>query len=205
MKPLVGSAVFVSSRTKLADCPLPAYPEYAFIGRSNVGKSSLINALTCQKGLAKVSSTPGKTQTINHFLVDNAWYLVDLPGYGYAKAPQSKAETWSKFVNDYLLGRKNLVHIFVLIDSRLPLQKNDLAFILHLAGNNLSFSLVFTKIDKLSNLAWHKNKQQFVQSLTPYWHELPSFFATSSEKKTGMRELLDYILQQNQVYKQFFS
>jgi len=202
---IIKKAEFLISNTDPTRCPEPKFPEYAFVGRSNVGKSSLINAFTNRKDLAKVSGTPGKTQTINHFLIDNNWYLVDLPGYGYAKAPKSKVLDWEKFIYDYLKTRKNLVAVFVLIDIRLEVQKNDLEFMNWLGENHIPFAMVFTKLDKLSSTQFNKHKTAYQKKMLEYWEELPPIFSTSAHHFQGLKELHQYILQNNQVYQDFLK
>ncbi len=176
----IKDAKFICSSSAVAQCPKANMPEYAFIGRSNVGKSSLINMLTGQKVLAKVSSQPGKTKLINHFLINNAWYLVDLPGYG-------------SIINDYIAKRENLTLLFVLVDSRLEPQKIDLEFINKLGEYEVPFAIVFTKTDKLSKRDWDVNINRYKTTLLAYWEELPPIFLTSAEKHTGKDEMLSYI------------
>jgi len=176
-------------------------PEYAFIGRSNVGKSSLINALTQKKGLAKTSQTPGKTQLINHFLINENWYIVDLPGYGFAKVSRSSRSSWEKFVRSYLLKRENLQCVFVLIDSRVEPQKNDLDFCFWLGENGIPFVLAFTKADKQSQLKTRQNVEKFGKALLQYFEELPRQFITSSETKLGRDELLEFIQEVNKNFQ----
>ena len=190
---IIHSAEFVVSNTDPSRCPEPVMPEFAFIGRSNVGKSSLINLLVNRKSLAKTSSTPGKTQTINHFLINEEWYLVDLPGYGYASVTRSKHRSWGSMIETYLKKRSNLVTTFVLLDPRLEPQKIDLEFIQWMGDQELPFSLVFTKIDKLSKNQVMACQKKWEQTLKETWEELPPFFLTSSEKHTGKEELLIYI------------
>ena len=198
---LIKSARFLISNTSSDKCPRPNCPEYAFIGRSNVGKSSLINMITGFRGLAKTSLTPGKTQLINHFFINEEWYLVDLPGYGFAKVPQDSKANWQKMTEDYIISRENLLCIFLLIDSRLTPQKNDLNFIQWLGEKKIPFVIVFTKADKqtknktASNIAQHK--KEFLKT----WEELPQIFVTSSETKTGREELLNFIEKTNKVFK----
>lgn len=189
----VTSAVFVSSAVDVKKCPAPDRPEYAFIGRSNVGKSSLINMLAGVKGLAKTSSTPGKTQLINHFLINNEWYLVDLPGYGYAKVSRNMRRTWSSFVTKYLNQRPNLVCLFVLIDSRIPFQKLDEEMIQWLGENGVPFCLVYTKTDKVKGGELQRNVSSMKNKLKETWEELPPIFYTSAETRSGKAELLEYI------------
>jgi len=172
-------------------------PEYAFIGRSNVGKSSLINMLVQRRGLAKTSSVPGKTVAINHFIVNDAWYLVDLPGYGYAQHSKKQRDAWRIMISNYIRQRRNLVCTFVLIDSRLEPQNNDLGFLGWLGENQMPFCIVFTKADKISKAELDKNVEAFKVRLMEEWEELPPIFITSSEKKQGRDDVLDYIEQQN--------
>lgn len=174
-------------------CPKTTLPEIAFIGRSNVGKSSLINMLMNKKNLAKTSSAPGKTQLINHFIINQNWYLVDLPGYGYAKVSRDKRGQWQKLISNYLRHRENLTVVFVLIDCRLDPQKIDLEFINWCGEEQIPFVLVFTKLDKVSNAEWERNFTKFQKALEPTWEELPDSFASSSTTALGREELLDYI------------
>lgn len=187
------SAEFIKSSKYLEECPEANKPEYAFIGRSNVGKSSLINMLANRKGLAKTSSTPGKTQLINHFVINNSWYLTDLPGYGYAKVSKSERASFSKMIEKYVLGRSNLVNLFVLIDSRHLPMKLDVDFINWLGQNGIPFNLVFTKIDKISQREFSYNFKKYSQELRNTWEDLPEMFKTSSEKKIGKEEILSFI------------
>jgi GTP-binding protein len=189
----IKEAKFIISNTDIKLCPTDGKPEYAFIGRSNVGKSSLINMITEKKDLAKTSGRPGKTQLINHFLINGDWYLVDLPGYGYAKASKSSRNQWEKFISEYLMKRETLINIFVLIDSRLEVQKIDLEFMSWCAEKQLPFSMVFTKIDKLSSSALQKNLAAYKKEMLKYWEELPPVFTTSAESKFGREKLLNYI------------
>ncbi len=191
----IKSVSFVVSNTDHKKCPDDGLPEFAFIGRSNVGKSSLINLLTGQKKLAKISSTPGKTQLINHFVINDEWYLVDLPGYGYAKASKSARSTWEKFIADYLTKRKTLMNIFVLLDSRLEPQKIDMEFINWCGEKQLPFVMVFTKIDKLSSSALQKNLLKFKKEMLTTWEELPPIYTTSSVSGFGNEPILNYISQ----------
>ena len=191
----IKSVSFVVSNTDHKKCPEDGKPEFAFIGRSNVGKSSLINLLTGNKKLAKISSTPGKTQLINHFVINDEWYLVDLPGYGYAKASKSARSTWEKFIADYLTKRKTLMNIFVLLDSRLEPQKIDMEFINWCGEKQLPFVMVFTKIDKLSSSALQKNLLKFKKEMLKTWEELPPIYTTSSVSKFGNEPILNYISQ----------
>ena len=194
----IKKAAFVISNTDVRKCPETKLPEYAFIGRSNVGKSSLINMLTGQKGLAMTSQKPGKTQLINHFIIDDSWYLVDLPGYGYARLGASNRESLRRIIETYILCREQLSSLFVLIDCRHEPQKIDLEFLQWLGENGIPFSIVFTKADKLSFSRLKENTEAYKQKLLETWEELPPVFITSSEKKTGKEELLDYIDSINQ-------
>jgi GTP-binding protein len=189
----VVSAEFIISSTDFRKCPEPNIPEFAFIGRSNVGKSSLINMLTNHKKLAKVSSTPGKTQTINHFLINDSWYLADLPGYGYAKVSKTTKAKWEVFISEYLLQRKNLLNTFVLIDSRLEPQKIDVEFINWMGEKQIPFSICFTKIDKLSSNQLNKNLTRYKKEMLKTWAQLPPVFVTSSESRFGREQVLGYI------------
>lgn len=191
---------FVKSAAKWTDCPEPDRPEYAFIGRSNVGKSSLINMLSQRKALAKTSSTPGKTQLINVFSMAGQWYLTDLPGYGYARTSKSKREEFGKMITSYLLNRKNLINVFVLIDSRLAPQKIDLEFMQWLGENGIPFSMVFTKTDKISDKAEEKAVKVYETEMLKTWEEMPPVFMTSSENKEGRKELLSYIAELNSKF-----
>lgn len=190
---VIKSAKFVVSNTKISALPPPNIPEYAFIGRSNVGKSSLINMLVQEKGLAKTSQRPGKTQLINHFMVNDNWYIVDLPGYGYAKVSKSSREAWEKFIRNYLTKRESLQCIFVLIDSRLEPQQIDLDFCYWLGECGLPFSLIFTKADKQGMPKTQQNVAKFKKSLSQWFEEVPPIFITSSENKTGREDVLQYI------------
>ena len=189
----IKTSEFTLSSPNIEKCPTDFRPEYAFIGRSNVGKSSLINMLCNHKGLAKTSSTPGKTLLINHFIINREWYLVDLPGYGYAKRSKTIQQKIDNMINSYLLMRKQLANVFVLIDIRHAPQKIDLEFINWLGTSSIPFSLVFTKADKLSNQKAHDNVKNYMDALSETWEELPPYFVTSSEKKTGRDEILSYI------------
>lgn len=195
---IIKGAEFVISNTNVSKCPEGNLPEYAFIGRSNVGKSSLINMLTQRNKLAMTSATPGKTLLINHFIINNEWYLVDLPGYGYAKRSKSQQEKLQEIISDYILKREVLTNLFVLIDSRLEPQVIDLEFIEWLGENNIPFGIIFTKADKLKGGLLKKNVQQFLNKLQEQWEELPPYFISSSEKGLGRNEILDYIDHINQ-------
>lgn len=196
---IIRKAEFLMSNTRIDRLPNDNIPEYAFIGRSNVGKSSLINMLVQRRGLAKTSSVPGKTVAINHFIVNDAWYLVDLPGYGYAQHSKKQRDAWRIMINNYITQRRNLVCTFVLVDSRIEPQNNDLGFLGWLGENQMPFCIVFTKADKVSKAELDKNVEAFKARLLEEWEELPPLFITSSEKKQGREEVLDYIEQQNAV------
>ncbi|HML70489.1 MAG: ribosome biogenesis GTP-binding protein YihA/YsxC [Parabacteroides sp.] len=189
----IKSAEFVVSNTDVRKCPESKMPEYAFIGRSNVGKSSLINMITGKKGLAMTSSKPGKTQLINHFIINDSWYLVDLPGYGYAQRGKEGRENIRRIIEDYILEREQLTNLFVLLDCRLEAQKIDLEFMEWLGENGIPFSIVFTKIDKLGGGKLRENLNAYTKKLLESWEELPPILLTSSEKKEGKEELLNYI------------
>lgn len=189
----IKSAEFIISNTNYENCPQDGKPEYAFIGRSNVGKSSLINMLTNRKGLALTSSTPGKTLLINHFLINDEWYLVDLPGYGYARRGKEGRETLRILIEDYILERAAMTALFVLVDSRHSAQKIDLEFMEWLGENNVPFSLVFTKGDKQSGGKLLQNIKEYKEKMLETWEELPPIFITSSEKQNGRDEILGYI------------
>lgn len=189
----ITSAEFVISNTDVNKCPTGTFPEYAFIGRSNVGKSSLINMLTGRKGLAMTSATPGKTMLINHFLINNSWYLVDLPGYGYARRGQKGQEQIRTIIEDYILERSQMTNLFVLIDSRLEPQKIDMEFMEWLGENGVPFSIIFTKADKLNGGKLRMNINAYLKKLHEQWEELPPYFITSSENRNGRTEVLNYI------------
>lgn len=196
---LINTARFEISNTDVNKCPEGMKHEYAFIGRSNVGKSSLINMLTGKKNLAMTSSTPGKTMLINHFLVNDSWYIVDLPGYGYAQRSKADRNRLEKIIKSYILQRKQMTNLFLLIDSRHKPQKIDLEFMNFLGEHEVPFSIVFTKTDKLSKKASDTNISSYCQSLLEQWEELPPVFVTSSETGAGRDSLLDYINQLNQL------
>lgn len=198
---VIKSATFICSSSQPSQCPKPGIPEYAFIGRSNVGKSSLINMLTGKKDLAKVSATPGKTRLINHFLINDSWYLVDLPGYGYAKTSKKNLSIFSELIINYLNERESLTMLFVLVDSRLEPQKIDVEFINMLGEHGVPFSIIFTKIDKLGKRAIEENIQRYRQLLLSFWEELPPLFYTSAEKQLGRSEVLAFIEQTNQAIR----
>jgi GTP-binding protein len=190
---MIKQAKFLISNTDVKRCPAPDKPEYAFIGRSNVGKSSLINMLVGQNSLAKVSVRPGKTQLINHFIIDESWYLVDLPGYGYAKIAISVKEKFQKLISRYILDRENLYCLFVLIDIRHNPQKIDIEFITWLGENQIPFAIIFTKADKLGKVTAAKNVASYTQELKKLWEELPPVFVSSSLDGTGREEIISYI------------
>jgi GTP-binding protein len=198
---IIKSAEFICSNTQISKLPPPTKPEYAFIGRSNVGKSSLINMLTQKKGLAKTSQTPGKTQLINHFYVNETWYIVDLPGYGYARASKSKKADWNKFIQIYLDKRESLQCVMVLIDSRLEPQKIDLEFCSWLGEKGLPFALIFTKADKQSSLKTDQNIAKFRKAILDMFEEAPQHFVTSSENMLGRDEVLAFISNVNQGFE----
>ena len=189
----IKSAEFIISSPAVNKCPAEQLPEYAFIGRSNVGKSSLINMLTSNRKLAMTSSKPGKTLLINHFLINKQWFLVDLPGYGYARIGKSGRERLEKMIRDYILHRENLTNLFVLIDSRLEPQQIDLDFLVFLGENGIPFSIVFTKTDKLSKSKLAQNIKTYHEKLFEQWEELPPLFVSSAETGLGREELLGYI------------
>ncbi len=189
----ITSAEFVISNTDVKKCPSGIFPEYAFIGRSNVGKSSLINMLTARKGLAMTSSTPGKTMLINHFLINKNWYLVDLPGYGYAKRGHKGQEQIRTIIEDYILEREQMTNLFVLVDCRLEPQKIDLEFMEWLGENSVPFAIIFTKTDKLKSGQVKMHINAYLHELRKQWEELPPYFISSSENRTGRTEILQYI------------
>ena len=198
----IKTAEFVISNTNYKICPAPKMPEYAFIGRSNVGKSSLINALVNHKNLAKISGRPGKTQLINHFLINKAWYLVDLPGYGFAKTSKAKRAEFHDMISDYLLNRTNLMCLFVLIDSRHNPQEIDQEFSQWLSEKEIPFVMVFTKGDKLGKTVLARNIESYKLEMLKQWEELPEIFITSAEKKTGLVEITIYIKHLNPKFKE---
>jgi GTP-binding protein len=190
---LIRQATFKQSASSIHGCPKTDLQEYAFIGRSNVGKSSLINMLCNNSKLAKTSATPGKTQLINHFLINGQWFLVDLPGYGFAKTSKDKREKFTTLIYDYCKKRPNLVCLFVLIDSRLPLQKIDLEFMTWCSENAIPFSIIYTKSDKNSKAELARNLRNIEKELLTHWEELPNYFVTSAEDKRGRDDVLDFI------------
>jgi len=189
----VHTAEFIASHPRESQCPKDGRPEFAFIGRSNVGKSSLLNMLTARKGLAKVSATPGKTQLINYFLINKTWYLVDLPGYGYAKVSKDKQKILASMIKGYLFQRESLKLAFVLIDPNIPPTKIDLEFINGLGEHSVPFALVFTKADKLGPVKIQQNIDVFMQELSKSWETLPPYFTSSAERRTGKAEILNHI------------
>ncbi len=189
----IKDAQFIISNTDVEKCPRPDKPEYAFIGRSNVGKSSLINMLTNRKSLAKISGRPGKTQLINHFLINGEWYLVDLPGYGFAKAGKSESRKWEKFVRKYILFRENLYCLFVLVDCRHKPQSIDLEFMEWLGMSQIPFAIIFTKADKLKPEELEKNIKDYEDKMLEVWEIMPPWFLSSAEKGEGRAEILQYI------------
>ena len=195
---IIKTAEFLKSSSKWQECPDPTLPEYAFIGRSNEGKSSLINGMLNHKDLAKTSQTPGKTQLINHFLINENWYLTDLPGYGYARVSKSMRKDFEKLITNYILNRKNLVNLFVLVDSRHTPQKIDLEFIGWCGENGVPFSIVFTKADKLKPNAAIDNVENYKKELLETWEELPEIFLTSAEKRTSTDDILKLITTTNE-------
>ncbi len=198
---IIKTVEFIKSSQKWQECPEPTLPEYAFIGRSNVGKSSLINAMMNRKDLAKTSQTPGKTQLINHFIVNEEWYLTDLPGYGYAKVSKVQRKDFEKLITNYILNRKNLVNLFVLVDSRHTPQKIDIEFMQWCGESGIPFSIVFTKADKLKPNVVKKNVELYKKELLEVWEELPDFYVTSAEKKEGGEHILEFINNTNQLLK----
>lgn len=194
---MIRQARFLISNTDVKKCPAPDRPEYAFIGRSNVGKSSLINMLTGQKNLAKVSEKPGKTQLINHFIINESWYLVDLPGYGYAKTSLAVKEKFQKLISRYILNRENLYCLFVLIDIRHEAQKIDIEFLTWLGENQVPFAVIFTKADKLGKVTAVRNVAAYSLELKKIYEELPSLFISSSLDGTGQEEIISFIEKTN--------
>jgi len=199
-KMVIKSARYISSCVDLKKCPVPALPEYAFIGRSNVGKSSLINMLTGVKGLAKVSASPGKTRVINHFLINEEWYLVDLPGYGFAKISKELKKEWEKMISHYLTRRRNLICTFVLVDIRVPVQQKDLDFINNMGESQLPFVIVMTKADKVSKQEGIKTLSAWKRALSENWNECPQMLVTSAGTGQGRDEILDFIHKNNKFF-----
>jgi len=196
----VKTAEFVISNTRVDLCPKPEIPEYAFIGRSNVGKSSLINSICNNKKLAKTSSTPGKTQLMNHFMINDEWYLVDLPGYGFTKTPNHLRMKWQNFTRNHLRSRENLMCVFVLLDSRHNVQKADDEFMEWLGENAIPFVMVFTKMDKLDPRDIEGNVNTYLEKMSEKWSFLPQYFLTSAEKKTGKEEILAFVEETNKTF-----
>ncbi|MGI8893838.1 MAG: ribosome biogenesis GTP-binding protein YihA/YsxC [Bacteroidia bacterium] len=197
---IIKSATFVKSSTNAEQLPAPKYPEYSFIGRSNVGKSSLLNMLTGFKNLAKTSSTPGKTKLINHFLINETWYMADLPGYGFAKVSKTEKKSWDGMIKGYLEKRTNLLTVFLLIDSRHDPLKNDLEFMQWLGEKQIPFFIVFTKADKLNTTKLQAAIASYKKHLKEYWEELPPYVVSSSEKGMGKEEILHYIEETNKIF-----
>ncbi|MDC0303821.1 ribosome biogenesis GTP-binding protein YihA/YsxC [Flavobacteriales bacterium] len=202
---IIKEVEFVMSNSDVRKCPKPDRPEYAFIGRSNVGKSSLINMLMARKKLAKTSSTPGKTQLVNHFSVNQSWYLVDLPGYGYAKVPKAQKVKFEKMISDYILLRENLVSVFILVDIRHSPQQIDLEFMEWLGTSSIPFTMVFTKLDKLKQSEVQPKLKKYRAKMLETWEELPVQVLTSAEKKNGRDALLAYIEKLNSDFKTKFK
>ena len=202
---IIRNADFLVSNPDPSKCPAPDKPEYAFIGRSNVGKSSLINMLLGRRNLAKTSSTPGKTRLINHFIVNDEWYLVDLPGYGYAKISKKEREKWEGMIRTYLTRRESLVNTFILIDSRIEPKKSDIDFIDWFGESQLPFALIFTKTDKLTSNAMASNIAAFKAKLSETWDELPTMFLSSAENGLGRDSILDFIEENNTAYQEFIE
>jgi GTP-binding protein len=198
----IKSAEFVVSNSEVAKCPKDNLPEYAFIGRSNVGKSSLINMLTDKKSLAKTSGRPGKTQLINHFIINSSWYLVDLPGYGYARVSKSSKKKFQKFITDYFEKRPQLVSAFVLVDIRHKPQPIDLEFMQYMGESGIPFGIIFTKADKLKPAAIDRHVNDYCEVLIKTWEELPQYFVTSSSKSIGKDNLLEFIGNTNEEIEQ---
>ncbi|EDP71425.1 GTP-binding protein [Flavobacteriales bacterium ALC-1] len=201
----IKSAKFVVSNSEVAKCPKDSLPEYAFIGRSNVGKSSLINMLTDRKSLAKTSGRPGKTQLINHFIINESWYLVDLPGYGYARVSKSSKKKFQKFITNYFEKRQQLISAFVLVDIRHKPQPIDLEFMQYLGESGIPFGIIFTKADKLKPMAIDRHVNNYCEELLKTWEEVPQYFVTSSSKHIGKEDVLEFIGNTNQEIKQLRS
>lgn len=190
---IIKKAIFAKTSAKVTDCPKPAFPEFAFIGRSNVGKSSLINMLCNNNKLAKTSATPGKTKIINHFLINDSWYLVDLPGYGYAKTAKTERVIFENMITDYVTKRENLICLFVLVDYRLPLQQIDAEFMQWLGEKNIPFCIIFTKADKLTKTELKKNLENYLLKVSYVFEEEPNYFISSSKDKKGKEDILKFI------------
>ena len=202
---IIKKAEFAACNVDVRKCQRASIPEYVFIGRSNVGKSTLINLVTNNGSLARISSKPGKTQTINHYLVNESWYLVDLPGYGFAKAGKDMRKRWNKMIIDYLLKRENLACVFLLLDSRLEPQANDVRLMGFLAQKRIPFVMVFTKIDKLSSSAFNKNLLHYKREMLKTWESLPDIFVTSAVTRLGREQLLTFIEATNGVFAQYMK
>lgn len=198
---IISSSQFVKSSKDVNDCPKPTLPEYAFIGRSNVGKSSLINMICGKKGLAKTSGTPGKTQLINHFIINETFYFADLPGFGFAKISKETRARWEKMIMNFLLKRTNLINTFVLVDSRIEPQSIDLEFITWMGIKQIPFTVVFTKTDKLKGREMIRNIEEFKKAMLENWDELPAMLITSSETKKGKEEILGFISETNSLFQ----
>jgi len=196
----IKTANFVISNTEIKRCPKPDKPEYAFIGRSNVGKSSLINMLTNRTKLAKTSGKPGKTRLINHFLINEEWYLVDLPGYGYAKVSKKERSVWSGFIKEYIISRENLMNLFVLIDARHEPQKNDMEFMKNLGLNGIPFVIIFTKADKLKSNKLNDNIIDYKKEMEKTWETMPQYFVSSAVNNSGQDEILNFIDETNKLF-----
>ncbi len=201
----IKEAEYLLSASKVADLPKGRLPEYAFAGRSNVGKSSLINMICERKKLAITSSKPGRTQAINQFLINKSWHLVDLPGYGFAKVSKKEREKWFRMMKQYLMNRKNLVSVFLLVDIRVPIMDSDLEFIQLLGENGIPFNIVFTKADQVKQREIHLRKQAYVDKLLETWEEAPPMIVSSAKKSRGRDEILKYIKEGNEVFKEGFS
>lgn len=204
-KPEILKAEFVVSSPTVASCPDEKHPEYAFIGRSNVGKSSLINMLTSSKGLAKISQTPGKTRLINHFMVNEEWFLVDLPGYGYAKISKTERKKWKEMINAYLQKRQNLVCTFILVDSRHEPQKPDTEFMAWMSTKQLPFVIVFTKSDKLSKRQLQESIDTYIEKMLESWEDMPQFFITSANTALGREDIIAFIRENNKQYATYLK
>jgi GTP-binding protein len=198
---IIKSAKFLQSCDTYLDCPKPDKPEYAFIGRSNVGKSSLINVITGTKNLARISTKPGKTQIINHFLVNDNWYLVDLPGYGYAKVSKDKKGLWEKFITEYIVKRENLLCVFVLVDVRLEPQVIDVDFMEWLAIDDIPFVIAFTKSDKITRNQLAQSIDRYKRYLQGTWENFPTYFVTSAQERKGQDDILAFIEETNKIFK----
>lgn len=198
---LIVKAEFIKSSKSIADCPEAVFPEYSFIGRSNVGKSSLINMITGRKKLAKISATPGKTQLINHFLINESWYLVDLPGIGYARVSKTTRNSWERSIFTYLTRRKNLLRTFFLVDSRHNPMQNDISFINWMGESRLPFTILFTKTDKLSKIRLRNALDRYSDYLQNYWEELPPMIITSSMTGLGKEEILSAVQESNKIFR----